>query len=103
VVVSRFFCFAILLNFAEIQKWLGSPAWRASDSNIVGVHMRGSNPARPGPIASCRVGKSKKVVKRRGVGVLVFAGENYLGVLGSREDLDGSGPGIGLGLDSGVV
>lgn len=103
VVVSRFFCFAILLNFAEIQKWLGSPAWRASDSNIVGVHMRGSNPARPGPIASCRVGKSKKVVKRRGVGALVFAGENYQGVLGSREDLDGSGPGMGLGLDSGVV
>jgi len=24
-------------------------------------------------------------------------------VLGSREDLDGSGPGMGLGLDSGVV
>jgi len=35
--------------------------------------------------------------------VLVFAGGNYLGVLGSREDLDGSGPGMGLGLDSGVV
>ena len=47
-----------------------------------------------------RVGKSKKVVKRRGVGVLVFAGENHLGVLGSREDLDGSGPGMGLGLAS---
>jgi hypothetical protein len=69
--------------------------------------MRGSNPARPGPVASCRVGKSKKVVKRRGVGVLVFAGENYLEVHGSQEDLDGSGPGMGLGpglgLDSGVV
>ena len=35
--------------------------------------------------------------------MLVFAGENYLEVLGSREDLDGSGPGMGLGLDSGVV
>ena len=58
---------------------------------------------RRGSNEKCRVGKSKKVVKRRGVGVLVFAGGNYLGVLGSREDLDGSGPGMGLGLDSGVV
>lgn len=40
--------------------------------------MRGSNPAGPGPIATRRVGKSKKVVKRRGVGVLVFEEENCL-------------------------
>ena len=40
--------------------------------------MRGSNPAGPGPIACPRVGKSKKVVKRRGVGVLVFGEENCL-------------------------
>ena len=59
--------------------------------------------ARRGSRENHRVGKSKKVVKRRGVGVLVFAGENYLEVLGRREDLDGSGPGMGLGLDSGVV
>lgn len=65
--------------------------------------MRGSNPARPGPIATCRVGKSKKVVKRRGVGVLVFEEENCLEVQGSREDLDRSGPGTGLGLDFGAV
>lgn len=60
--------------------------------------MRGSNPAGPGPIACPRVGKSKKVVKRRGVGVLVFGEEKYLEVEGSREDLDGFGPGTDLGL-----
>lgn len=103
VAVSRFFCFAILLNFAEIQKWPASPVWRASNSNIDGRHIRGSNPAGPGPIACPRVGKSKKVVKRRGVGVLVFGEENYLEVEGSREDLDGSGLGTGLDRGSGVV
>jgi len=34
--------------------------------------------ARPGPNARPRVGKSKKVVKRRGVGVLVFREEIFL-------------------------
>ena len=82
--VSRFFCFAALLNFAGIQKWPASPVWRASDSNIVGGHMRGRNPAGQGPTASRRVGKSKKVVKRRGVGVLVFEEENCLEVKGGR-------------------
>jgi len=51
--------------------------------------MRGSNPARPGPIATCRVGKSKKVVKRRGVGVLVFGEENCLGVKDGQRKSDG--------------
>lgn len=49
------------------------------------------------------VGKSKKVVKRRGVGVLVFGVENCLEVDGGREDLDGSGLGAGVGPDSGGV
>ena len=65
--------------------------------------MRGSNPAGPGPTARRRVGKSKKVVKRRGVGVLVFEEENCVEVHGGREDLDGSGPGTGLGPGFGVV
>jgi hypothetical protein len=47
--------------------------------------MRGRNPAGQGPTASRRVGKSKKVVKRRGVGVLVFEGENCLEVKGGEE------------------
>lgn len=91
------------MNFAENQKWPASPVWRASDSNIVGGHVRGSNPAGPGPSARPRVGKSKKVVKRRGVGVLVFGEENCLEVDGSRVDMDGIGPGMGLGPDFGVV
>ena len=40
--------------------------------------MRGRNPAGRGPTPRRRVGKSKKVVKRRGVGVLVFEEENCL-------------------------
>jgi len=46
--------------------------------------MRGSNPAGQGPTTGRRVGKSKKVVKRRGVGVLVFGKENCLGVKGGQ-------------------
>lgn len=40
--------------------------------------------ARPGPNRSSRVGKMKKVVKRRGVGVLDFAEEKFPGVQGRR-------------------
>jgi hypothetical protein len=46
--------------------------------------MRGRNPAGQGPTVRRRVGKSKKVVKRRGVGVLVFEEENCLEVKGGR-------------------
>jgi hypothetical protein len=57
-------------------------------------------PARPGPTDNCRVGKSKKVVKRRGVGVLVCVRESCLKVQGSQGRLgqiwswDRSGPGF---------
>lgn len=30
VAVSRFFCFPIQMNFAEIQKWPRKPAWRGA-------------------------------------------------------------------------
>ena len=47
--------------------------------------MRGRNPAGRGPTPRRRVGKSKKVVKRRGVGVLVSEEENCLEVEGGQE------------------
>ena len=58
--------------------------------------MRGSNPAGPGPIATCRVGKSKKVVKRRGVGVLVFEEESCPEVEGGQEIRCSPGHGNGF-------
>ena len=72
VAVSRFFCFPIVKNFAENQKWPTNPVWRAAVSNPLGRYMRGEPLARRGPWGSLRVGKIKKVVKRRGVGVLVL-------------------------------
>lgn len=47
--------------------------------------MRRRNPAGQGPTARRRVGKSKKVVKRRGVGVLVFEEEDCLEVEDGQE------------------
>ena len=72
VAVSRFFCFPIVKNFAENQKWPTNPVWRAGFSNSLRRYMRGEPLARRGSWGSLRVGKIKKVVKRRGVGVLVL-------------------------------
>lgn len=40
VVVSRFFCFAIQMNFAENQKWPPSRMWRGRAADGVGGLMR---------------------------------------------------------------
>lgn len=40
VVVSRFFCFPIVKNFAERKKWRANPIWRAGHPNTLGGLMR---------------------------------------------------------------
>jgi hypothetical protein len=60
--------------------------------------MRGGLLARRGPSGSLRVGKIKKVVKRRGVGVLVLRLEIYLqGTIEQQVDLGREGWGLFLG------
>jgi hypothetical protein len=98
VAVSRFFCFPIVKNIAENQKWPGNPVWRAAVSNPPGRYMRGGPLARRGPSGSLRVGKIKKVVKRRGVGVLVLRLEIYSqGTTEQQVDLGREGRGLFLG------
>lgn len=41
VVVSRFFCFPIQMNFAEFERWPASPARRGPPQKQVGGYMRG--------------------------------------------------------------
>jgi len=48
VVVSRFFCFPIQMNFAEIKKWPSSPVWRAPHQKSVGGYMRREENSRAG-------------------------------------------------------
>jgi hypothetical protein len=79
VAVSRFFCFPIQMNFAENKKWPASPPWRATHHNSAGRYMTGTAVAWPGPGFGRRVGKSKKVVKRRAVGRVSWEGGNLSG------------------------
>ena len=98
VAVSRFFCFPIVKNIAENQKWPGNPVWRAAVSNPPGRYMRGGPLARQGPSGSLRVGKIKKVVKRRGVGVLALRLEIYFeGATEQQVDMGCRGRGLFFG------
>ena len=48
VVVSRFFCFHILMIFAGNKEWRTSLVWRVLLQKPVGGYMRGSKAKQPG-------------------------------------------------------
>jgi len=68
--VSRSFCFAIQMNFAGNQKWRSSCTARGRLRVDLGGPLRGG-----GTLCSRRVGKTRKVVKRRGGLVVSRTGE----------------------------
>jgi hypothetical protein len=49
MVVSRFLCLPIRMNYAENKKWRTSPPWRGRGSKVLGGYTRGGQWVRKGP------------------------------------------------------
>jgi len=63
-VVSRFFCFAIVKNFAEKIFWLTSRAWRGPRAQAAGRSMRGGQAKSPAAGVNLRKGAATAEARR---------------------------------------